>query len=29
VPLLFFEQLCETLANFDNFWHKTLWRKLT
>jgi len=23
VPLLFFEQLRETLADFNNFWHTT------
>jgi len=23
VPLLFSEKICETLANFNNFWHAT------
>jgi len=26
---LFFEYLCETLADFSNFWHATSWKNLT
>jgi len=29
VPLLFFQFLRETLADFNNFWHVTLKRNLT
>jgi len=29
MPLLFFQQLRETLADFNNFWHATLRRNLT
>ena len=29
MPLLFFQQLHETLADFNNFWHATLRRNLT
>jgi len=28
VPLLFFELLRETLADFDNFWHTTSQKNL-
>jgi len=28
VPLLFFQQLRETLADFNNFWHASLRRNL-
>jgi len=28
-PLLFFQQLRETLADFNNFWHVALKRNLT
>jgi len=29
VPLLFFQFLAETLADFHNFWHATLKKNLT
>jgi len=29
VPVLLFELLRETLADFNNFWHATSWRNLT
>jgi len=29
VPLLFFEQLRETLTDFDNFWHASSRRNVT
>jgi len=29
VPVLFFENPCETLAVVNNFWHATSWRNLT
>jgi len=28
-PLLFFEQVCKTLADFNNFWHATLRTNVT
>jgi len=29
MPLLFLKQLCETLADFNNFWHMTSGKNLT
>jgi len=29
MPLLFFELLCETSANYNNFWHATSVKNLT